>query len=176
MTRHPEQRLIQWVQFAKAAGARVVATTSSAAKAEQLKKLGADHVINYKKTANWGEEAAKISGGEGVDFVVEIGGSQTVKQSLAAIKPEGVITLIGFVSGQSDEEPTFRDILTSRAMVRGIVVGSRLQFEEMTASIEANDIKPIVDEKTFDFKQLPDAYQYMWEQKHFGKLTVKLAS
>jgi NADPH:quinone reductase-like Zn-dependent oxidoreductase len=86
------------LQFAKAAGATVIATTSSAAKAETLKKLGADHVLNYKENPNWGEEAKKLSSkGEGVDQIVEVGGPATMAQSLKAIKIDGIISIIGYV-------------------------------------------------------------------------------
>jgi NADPH:quinone reductase-like Zn-dependent oxidoreductase len=164
------------LQFAKAAGARVIATTSSAKKAELLKKLGADHVINYKDTPNWGEEAAKLSpGGTGVQHVVEVGGPTTMAQSLKAVAIDGVISIIGFIGGFSKEQPTFLDCLNNICTVRGILVGSRLQFEDMCAAIEGNDIHPVVDEKVFELKELKEAYQYMWDQKHFGKLTVRVA-
>ncbi|EFQ88163.1 hypothetical protein PTT_16078 [Pyrenophora teres f. teres 0-1] len=164
------------LQFAKAAGARVIATTSSAAKADILKKYGADHIINYKDTPNWGEEAAKLTpGGKGVQHVVEVGGPTTMAQSLKAVAIDGVITIIGFIGGMSKDQPTFLDCLNNICTVRGILVGSRLQMEDMNRAIEVNDIHPIVDEKVFELKDLKDAYQYMWDQKHFGKLTVRVA-
>ncbi|KAH4050120.1 hypothetical protein HBH98_095900 [Parastagonospora nodorum] len=163
------------LQFAKAAGARVIATTSSAAKAETLKKLGADHVINYKDTPNWGEEAKKLTGGGGVEHVIEVGGPSTMAQSLKAIAIDGVISIIGFIGGMSKDQPTFLDCLTGMCTVRGILVGSRLQMEDMCRAIEANDLHPVVDEKVFKLEELKQAYEYMWEQKHFGKLTVKVA-
>jgi NADPH:quinone reductase-like Zn-dependent oxidoreductase len=164
------------LQFAKAAGARVIATTSSKEKAETLKKLGADHVINYKETPNWGEEAAKLTpGGSGVQHVVEVGGPVTMAQSLKAVGIDGVISIIGFIGGFSKEQPTFLDCLSNICTVRGILVGSRLQMEDMCAAIEANDIKPVVDGKVFSLAEAKEAYQYMWDQKHFGKLTIKIA-
>ncbi|RMZ72695.1 alcohol dehydrogenase [Pyrenophora seminiperda CCB06] len=164
------------LQFAKAAGARVIATTSSAKKAEILKKYGADHIINYNDTPNWGEEAAKLTpGGAGVQHVVEVGGPTTMAQSLKAVAIDGVITIIGFIGGMGKDQPTFLDCLNNICTVRGILVGSRLQMEDMNRAIEVNDIHPIVDEKVFELKNLKDAYQYMWDQKHFGKLTVKVA-
>lgn len=164
------------LQFAKAAGARVIATTSSAKKAELLKKYGADHVINYKETPNWGEEAAKLTPGQvGVQHVVEVGGPTTMAQSLKAVAIDGVITIIGFIGGFEKEQPTFLDCLNNMCTVRGILVGSRLQMEDMCAAIEANDIHPVVDEKVFKLEELKQAYEYMWDQKHFGKLTVKVA-
>ena len=151
------------LQFAKAAGARVIATTSSAEKAKILKDLGADHVINYKEDKNWGETAQKLSpNGYGVDFVIEVGGPETMKQSLISIKREGIITIIGFLAGRPGEgQPGFLDVLTHGCVVRGVLVGSRIQFEEMNAAIEAANIKPVVDKEVFPFEKLQDAYQYM---------------
>lgn len=164
------------LQFAKAAGARVIATTSSPQKAELLKKYGADHIINYKENPNWGEEAKKLTpGGAGVEHVVEVGGPTTMAQSLKAIKIDGVISIIGFIGGFDKQQPSFLDCLNNVCTVRGLLVGSRLQFEDMNRAIEANDIHPIVDEKMFELTQLKEAYEYMWDQKHFGKLCVKIA-
>jgi NADPH:quinone reductase-like Zn-dependent oxidoreductase len=100
------------VQFAKAAGATVIATTSSNEKAEILKKHGADHIINYKENANWGEKAKSLTPGQlGVNHVVEVGGPTTMAQSLKAIKIDGVISIIGFIGGFSKDQPTFLDCL-----------------------------------------------------------------
>lgn len=150
------------LQFAKAAGARVIATTSSAAKAETLRKLGADTVINYKDNPDWGEIAKKASPhGLGVDHVLEVGGPKTMAQSLKAAKPEGVISIIGFLGGMSKEQPSFLECLNNIVTVRGLLVGSRLQFQNMNEAIDANGIKPVVDEKVFSLEELKDAYQYM---------------
>ena len=143
------------VQFAKAAGATVIATTSSAAKAEHLKKLGADHVINYNDTPDWGEAAAKLTPkGEGVSHVVEVGGPATMAQSLKAIKIDGVITVIGFIGGPpAPGQPGFLSVLQSLCIVRGVLVGSRVQFEEMNKAIDARKIKPCVDERVFALEE-----------------------
>ncbi|KAH6676614.1 hypothetical protein B0J14DRAFT_560903 [Halenospora varia] len=164
------------VQFAKAAGATVIATTSSKEKADILKKLGADHVLNYKEDPNWGEKAKALTpGGEGVDHVLEVGGPATMKQSLNAIKIDGVISIIGFLGGvRGEDAPGFLDCLMKICTVRGLLVGNRVQFEEMNRAIEANKIKPVVDEKVFTLEETKEAYQYMWDQKHFGKLTIKI--
>ena len=148
------------LQFAKAAGAKVIATTSSDAKGKKLKELGADHVLNYKEDANWGETAKKLTGGIGVQHVLEVGGPNTMKQSLKAIAIDGVIAIIGFLGGaKGEEQPTFLDCLMNICTVRGVLVGSRLQFEEMNRAIEANNIKPMVDEKVFKLEEARDAYQ-----------------
>lgn len=164
------------VQFAAAAGATIIATTSSDEKAERLKGLGAHHVINYKADRNWGETAKKLTAdGLGADHILEVGGPTTMAQSLKACKIDGVITIIGFLGGgQGKDEPSFMECLSNLCTVRGILVGSRLQFEEMNKAIEANNIKPVVDEKVFRFDEAKEAYQYMWDQKHFGKLVIKV--
>jgi len=163
------------VQFAKAAGATVIATTSSAKKAEVLKSLGADHVLNYKEVENWGEHAKSLTpNGEGVTHIIEVGGPATMEQSLKAVKIDGVISIIGFLGGVHQKQPGFLDCLINVCTVRGILVGSRVQFEDMNRAIEGNRIKPVVDEKVFGLEEAREAYQYMWEQKHFGKLTIRI--
>lgn len=154
----------------------MISTTSSDAKAETLKKLGADHTINYKSDPNWGETAKKLTpGGIGVAHILEVGGPKTMAQSLKAVRPEGIISIIGFLGGMGKDQPSFLDCLNSICTVRGVLVGSRQQFEEMNAAIDASNIKPVVDEKVFSLEDTKDAYQYMWDQKHFGKLTIKIS-
>ncbi|KAL2407386.1 Zinc-type alcohol dehydrogenase-like protein [Exophiala dermatitidis] len=163
------------IQFAVAAGAKVIATTSSDEKAKKLKDLGATHVINYKTTPNWGEVAKSLTpNGEGVDHVVEVGGAGTLEQSLKAVKLEGVISIIGFLGGTNKQDmPGLLDALNNLCTVRGILVGSKQQFQEMNRAIEANDIHPVVDSNTFKFENALDAYQYQWDQKHFGKVVIE---
>src|SRR5436190_5415400 len=120
-------------QFAKAAGATVIATTSSAAKSEALKRLGANHVINYREDVNWGETARKLTPGEaGVDHIIEVGGPGTLEQSLKAIKFEGTINIIGFVDAANPKgNPQILDALQHICTLRGVYVGSKAQMEEM---------------------------------------------
>ncbi|ENH71823.1 hypothetical protein FOC1_g10000206 [Fusarium oxysporum f. sp. cubense race 1] len=165
---------ISALQFAKAAGARVVATTSSTAKAQKLRELGADHVINYKEIPNWGEEAKRLTEG-GVDHVLEVGGAHTITESLKAVNIGGYVTIIGWIAGPGETGPSFPQILSSMAVVRGIVVGSRDQFEAMIRAIEASDIQPVLDQQVFKLEELKDAYQYLVDQKHFGKVFAKAA-
>ncbi|KAL9027485.1 MAG: hypothetical protein Q9196_003999 [Gyalolechia fulgens] len=163
------------LQFAKAAGARVIATTSSDSKAETLRKLGADTVLNYKTDTSWGESAKQASPyGLGVDHILEVGGPTSMAQSVKAIKPEGVISIIGFLGGMSKNQPSYLECFHNICTFRGVLVGSRLQFQQMNAAIDSCGIKPVIDDKVFALEELKDAYQYMWEQKHFGKLTVRI--
>lgn len=178
------------VQFAVAAGATVIATTSSAEKGKKLKELGAHHVINYKEDENWGETAKKLTpGGEGVGHIIEVGGPATVEQSLAAVKFGGTISVIGKLTispsmpfadspqgflggGKGNASPL--DALMKICTIRGILVGSKAQFEDMNAAIEVNKIKPVVDSKVFKFADTKEAYQYQWDQKHFGKVVISI--
>ncbi|KAM9875219.1 alcohol dehydrogenase [Verticillium dahliae] len=135
--------------FAKAAGVRAIATTSSPAKGEMLKKLGADHVINYKENPNWGSEAKAISGG--VKHVIEVGGMSTMKESLNAVGLDGVVTIIGWVGGQADGGLDFNFVQSRMAFLRSIVVGSREEFDAM-----ACDIKPVIDQKVLKLEELKE--------------------
>ena len=149
------------LQFAKAAGARVIATTSSDSKVAELKKLGADHVLNYRSDEKWGESAKKLtSNGEGVDHIIEVGGTKSIEQALQAIKPEGVISLVGFVGG-AEGGPSIMSPLLHSCTIRGVLVGSRVMFEDMIKAIDANGIKPVVDQKVFDWRDLKAAYEHM---------------
>lgn len=164
------------IQFAVAAGATVIATTSSDERGKRLKDLGAHHVINYKTNSTWGEHAKKISpGGLGVDNVIEVGGPSTMEQAMKAVRADGVITVIGFLGGAAGEkQPSTLDALTHHCIIRGILVGSRVQFEEMNRAVDANNIHIVVDEKRFAFEEAKEAYQYQWDQKAFGKVVIHL--
>ena len=161
------------LQIAKAAGARVVSTTSSDEKMNFLKKLGADKVINYKTHPEWGALAREATGGEGFHHVIEVGGPGTMKQSLASIRIGGVISIIGFVGKSDQAEPTASSTLSQLAILRPILVGSRSMYEEMIEGMTVSKTKPVVD-KVFPFNQLKEAYDHLWEQKHIGKVVVKI--
>jgi NADPH:quinone reductase-like Zn-dependent oxidoreductase len=123
------------VQSAKAAGATVIATTSSASKAKLLNDLGADHAINYKEEKDWGAKAKALTpNSEGVDHVIEVGGPLTIAQSLEATKLDSIISTIDFLAGGAEQSPSFMEILSCGVLVRVVLVGSRQQFEEMVGS------------------------------------------
>lgn len=165
------------IQLAKAAGAKVVATTSSSAKADRLRQLGADHVINYKDTPEWGAEAKKLTPDErGFDHIIEVGGPGTLNQSVKAVRRQGVISVIGFIAkGDPGSEglPTMLDALSIGCVVRGIFVGSRMMLEDLVQAINANGIKPVVD-KVFKMEQTKEAFEHMEGQNHFGKVVIEL--
>ncbi|GAB3675828.1 zinc-dependent alcohol dehydrogenase family protein [Salinisphaera aquimarina] len=159
------------LQFAKAAGARVIATSSSAAKLERLRELGADEVINYAEQPKWGKVAKQLTGGRGVDAVVEIGGPATLGQSIAACRMGGHISLIGVLTGVKGEVPTAQFFYSNLTM-KGITVGSRSEQHDMVRALEANGIEPVID-TTFGLDELAQAFRHQEAQKHFGKICLE---
>ncbi|MBX9608156.1 MAG: NAD(P)-dependent alcohol dehydrogenase [Gammaproteobacteria bacterium] len=158
------------LQFAKAAGARVISTSSSAAKLERLATLGADHLVNYKETPDWGVKARELTGGRGVDVVVEIGGAGTLAQSIEATRVGGHISLIGVLAGWSGEVPTAA-VMWKNIAVKGITVGSIEDQEAMVAAIEANGIVPVID-RSFALAEIAQAFEHQAAQRHFGKICL----
>jgi NADPH:quinone reductase-like Zn-dependent oxidoreductase len=159
------------LQLAKALGASVIATSSSAAKLGKLKDLGADHLINYKDEPNWGQAAAALTGGRGVDAVVEIGGAGTMNQSIFASKLGGHISLIGVLAGWSGEVATAA-AMGKNVTIKGLTVGSRQEQEEMIAAIDANGIRPVID-SSFPLDRIAAAFEHQISQRHFGKICLE---
>lgn len=160
------------LQFAKAAGARVIATSSSDAKLERLKALGADELINYKETPAWGMKALELTGGTGVDCVVEIGGAGTLDQSMMATRVGGHVALIGVLAGFAGQVQTAL-LMAKNLRVQGLTVGSRAQQLAMIAGIEANRIKPVISDH-FPLAGLADAFRHQAANAHFGKIVVDI--
>ena len=159
------------LQFAVLAGLRVMITSSSDEKLARAKQLGANIAINYKTTPEWGEEARKLAGGEGVDHVVEVGGSDTIANSLRAVRTQGTVSLIGALSGRDGGiSPT--SVLMNSVRMQGIYVGSRAMFERMLRAIEFHHLKPVID-RTFPFVDLKAALRHMESKQHFGKICLK---
>jgi len=164
------------IQIAVAAGASVIATTSSEEKASKLKALGVAHTINYEEDLSWGKTARSLSpGGEGVDFVVEVGGATTLSQSMSAVRPDGIITIAGSIGSEINAkgDPGLLSAWATKSIVRGIAVGSRTLFEDLNRAVEVKGIRPILDDKIFKLEDLKEAYRYQWEQKNFGKVVVE---
>ena len=159
------------LQFAKAAGATVISTTSNADKVARLKALGADHVINYKDDADWGRTAKKLTGGRGVDHVVEIGGAGTIEQSVRASRLGGHISLIGVLAGFAGPINTAL-LMSMQIRLIGITVGARQHQQDMVRAIDANGIKPVLDQ-SFALEKLADAFRRQESNQHFGKIVVE---
>lgn len=160
------------LQFAKAAGARVIATSSSDAKLERLRALGADDLINYKEVPAWGARAMELTGGRGVDTVVEIGGAGTLDQSMVATRVGGHVALIGVLAGIVGPVQTAL-LMSKNLRVQGLTVGSRAQQLDMIAGVEANGIRPVISDH-FPLEKLGDAFRHQIANAHFGKIVVDI--
>lgn len=160
------------LQFAKAMGATVIATSSSDAKLERLQALGADHLINYKQTPAWGAKVLELTAGVGVDHVVEVGGSGTLDQSMLATRIGGHVALIGVLAGFAGPVQTAL-LMGKNLRVQGLTVGSRQQQLEMIAAIEATGIRPVLD-RHFPLAELGDAFRHQESGAHFGKIIVDI--
>lgn len=158
------------LQFAKLLGAEVIVLSSSDEKLARASALGADHAINYKSTPDWGKAVKAMTGGRGVDHIVELGGETTLPQSLRAIRIGGRISLIGVLGGGTMSLP-LGPIVTQAVRLQAITVGSRDDFEAMNRAIALNDLEPVVD-KTFAWTDLRGAMAYMRAGQHFGKVCL----
>ncbi len=159
------------LQFALLAGARVIATSSSDEKLERVLQLGASDGINYKQTPDWGKKVRELTAGDGVDYVVEVGGAGTLTESLRAVRYGGQISLIGVLTGGSAEINT-ASILMKNVKVQGIYVGSREMFEAMNCAIALQKLHPVCD-RVFPFHEAPEALKYMETGSHFGKICIR---
>ncbi len=160
------------LQFAKAMGASVVATSSSDAKLERIRALGADHVINYKRHEDWGKQVLDVTGGRGVDHVIEVGGPGTLPQSIAACRIGGHIALIGVLTGRAGPVPT-AVMMARQQRLQGLIVGSRQDQINMVRAIEATALKPVID-STFALRDLADAFRHEVSGAHFGKICLEI--
>lgn len=159
------------LQFAKLHGARVIALSSSDERLERARALGADVGINYRSTPDWGPVAREHAGGDGVDHIVEVGGTGTLPQSLRAIRAGGVISLIGVLSGGSIDV-SLGAIVTRHIRLQGITVGSRDDFEAMLRAIADHRLKPAID-RVFPFDDLRPALDYLATGRHIGKVCIR---
>ena len=160
------------VQFARLLGARVIATSGNDDKLARVLKLGASDGINYKTTPEWEDKVRELTGGVGVDHIVEVGGAGTLGKSLKAVRMGGCISLIGVLSGGGQINPT--PILMKNVRVQGIYVGSRDMFEAMNRAIALHQLRPVVD-RVFPFSEIREALRYLESQGHFGKIVLRLA-
>jgi NADPH:quinone reductase-like Zn-dependent oxidoreductase len=160
------------LQFAKMMGANVIATSSSDEKLERLRALGADHLINYKDVPKWGKAAKALTGGRGVDHIVEVGGAGTLPQSIAAARVGGHISVIGILAGLEAPIPTVF-IMGNQLRVIGITVGTRRSQQDMIRAIDANGLRPVIDSH-FPLADLGDAFRHQESGRHFGKIAVDI--
>lgn len=159
------------LQFARMAGARVIATTSSPEKAERLKALGAEHVIDYRQTPDWGEAVLALTGGLGAEHVIEVGGPHTMRQSVLAARTGGHIALIGAVGGFDIDTMPFAMVQAKRLRIQAVTVGSRRDQIDMVRGIEAAGMHPVIDSE-FPLDRLADAFRHMDSGAHLGKIVI----
>ncbi|KAL4880311.1 hypothetical protein BJY04DRAFT_228615 [Aspergillus karnatakaensis] len=164
------------LQIAVAAGATVVATTSTKERAGRLKALGASHVINYRTSPDtWGKEARQLTpNGRGFDFVVDIGGNETFPHSLAAVRVDGVLLVVGGVGDSSAEVVPLFAALIHTCIVRGILAGSRNHFREVVQFIDEKKVVPVIDDVVFELAEAKEAYRRLKEKKHFAKVVIRI--
>jgi NADPH:quinone reductase-like Zn-dependent oxidoreductase len=160
------------LQFAKVLGARVIATSSSDPKLARVREMGAAEGINYRETPDWGARAKELTGGVGVDLVVEVGGAGTLDQSLRAVRFGGAISLIGNLAG-IDAQVRLTLIFMQHVRMLGIFVGHRESFEAMNRAIAVHGLRPVVD-RDFPLEESRAAFELMAAGGHFGKICVRI--
>ena len=160
------------LQFAKMAGVRVIATSSKDEKLERLHAIGADELINYQTTPQWGKKVMELTAGKGVDHVVEVGGANTLQQSMIAARIGGHVSLIGVLSG-AVSQMTIGFALTKQLKLNGVLVGSRKEQLDMIKAINLNGMKPILD-KHFALDDIIAAFKYQESGQHFGKICLDI--
>jgi NADPH:quinone reductase-like Zn-dependent oxidoreductase len=157
------------LQFVVMSGARVVITSSSDEKLQRAKQLGAHETINYKENPKWEEKVREVTGGRGIDHVIEVGGAGTFNKSVRAVRRGGTISMIGVLAGPGDA--SLISILMNGLRVQGIFVGSREMFEAMNAAIKLHKMRPVID-RVFPLQEARAAYQFMASGSHFGKICI----
>jgi NADPH:quinone reductase-like Zn-dependent oxidoreductase len=160
------------LQFARLLGARVIVTSSSDEKLERARSLGASDVVNYKTTPDWDAKALELTGGLGVDHVVEVGGAGTLNKAMRCARIGAHISLIGILSGAS-AEMLIPLALVKELRLQGIYVGSREMLEAMNRAISLHRLRPVVD-RVFAFEEAREALRYMESAAHFGKIVIRL--
>ncbi len=165
---------ISALQLAKAAGLRAIITSGSDAKLDRARALGADAGINYRTHPDWDQEVLQLTGGRGVDLVVEVGGEGTAMRSAAATRMGGTLAIVGGVSGfGSALQPGA--LIAGAKRAAGVYVGSRQMLEEVTRFLALTGIRPQVD-RVFAFAQAREAYAHLAAGEHFGKLVVRVGA
>ncbi len=161
------------LQFARLAGARVLAISSSDQKLERARQLGAEGGVNYRQKPDWEAEILRLTHGRGVDHIIEVGGVGTLGRSMAAVAPGGRIQLIGVLTGHGAQPPSPYALMGKQATLQGVFVGSRAHFERMNAAIAGARLEPVLD-RVFSFEEAPAAYQYLEQGAHFGKVVIRI--
>lgn len=158
------------LQFACRLGARVIVISSSESKRERVEALGADAFINYRLCPDWSKRVRELTDGAGVDHIIEVGGAETLQQSLRAVRIGGQISVIGVLSG-STQEINLLPILMQNIRLQGIIVGHREHFEQMNRMISFHKMRPVID-SVFSIDRFQDAIAWMQQGMHLGKICL----
>lgn len=169
------------LQIAVAAGATTIVTSSSDDKLVKAKQLGATHTVNYKTNPDWAAEVKRITSGHGADHITEVGGTLTLQASFDAIALHGIIHCIGHITnpdplgaGKDLRGPDAAFLALDRlCIVRGVVVGSREQLQDMLECFDAKSIRPVID-RIFGFAMVKAAYEHLWSSTHTGKVVIRV--
>lgn len=160
------------LQIARAAGATVIATSSSDDKLERMRALGAAHTINYRANPDWGKQAFEWSDNRGVDHVVDVGGGETLANSIEAVRTGGHIAMVGILGGKSATVPVI-PILAKQILLQGCLAGSRADQMALVEFVEKVNLRPII-ERRFPLASLADAFAYQKAGSHFGKIVIEI--
>lgn len=161
------------LQMAKAAGAKVIVTSSSDEKLQRAIELGADETINYRDTPEWDKAVFEKTGKRGVDHVIEVGGPGTLPRSMNSVAAGGSIALIGVLTGFEAPDASLFPLVTKNVDLSGIYVGSREMFGRLNEFLTEHQIQPVID-RTFSFDEAPDAYRHLESGEHLGKVVVSM--
>lgn len=161
------------LQFAKAAGFRTIVTSSSNVKLERARSLGANHLVNYRDSPKWSERVREITDGRGADFILDVGGGETLVQSLKAVRMGGHVAVVGVLSdsGLAVAALSSRSFINTSARVQGLTVGSREMFERMCLALELHEIRPVIG-RTYHWSEAARAVDEMVAGQHFGKIVL----
>lgn len=158
------------IQLARAAGARVIVISSSDEKLARAREIGAHEGINYTKTPDWDARARELTGGAGVDLVIDVAG-ETLARSVNAVRPFGQVSLIGLLAGRTAQVEVL-PLLGKNVRIQGIQVGSRAWFEDMNRAITQHRLRPVID-RAYPFEEAPEAIAALRGGSHVGKLVIQ---
>lgn len=164
------------LQFAKILQARAIVTSSSNIKLERCKTLGADHLINYREHPEWARQAKTLTGGRGVDVVVEVGGAQTLDQSIRAVRVGGTVAMIGVLSGAAASAIPLPLIVMRQVRLQGVTLGSKADHAAMLNACEIGHLRPVLDDRIYPFESAADAFRHLRSGDHFGKVAIRFRS
>ena len=162
-------------QLAKARGARVIVTSKSNDKlARAEKELGADFGINYTEVPKWSAKVRELTGKQGADVIIEVGGGGTLAESTRAVRVGGTICLIGVLAGV-ESKLLLTPVLMQNVRIQGVLVGHRDGFDDLVRALEAGGVRPVID-RVFPFAEAKDAFEYLTTGAHFGKIVIRVSS